>query len=81
MFAEAQAAADFTKMELKAAGLLERVSTITTQYEELVANLRVDLTLLNYDKEQLQKRVEELEKELAAKKESEVVSGEVVEAD
>lgn len=56
--------------ELKVQALLEKISTLTTQYENQVAELRIDLTLLAEsnrelleNKEALETRVAELEAE------------------
>lgn len=46
---------------LKIQALLEKISSLTADYENNVADLRVSLTILTDKNEQLQARVEELE--------------------
>jgi uncharacterized coiled-coil protein SlyX len=43
------------RLQLKNQALLERVSQIVAQYEDRVAELRVDLTLLSNELEELKK--------------------------
>jgi uncharacterized protein YeeX (DUF496 family) len=43
------------KKDLKIQALLERVSTLTAQYENQVSDLRVDVTLLSQELERLNK--------------------------
>lgn len=47
--------------ELKIQALLERISNLTANYENQVAELRVDLTLVTRDKEQLQEQFNSLQ--------------------
>lgn len=47
--------------ELKVQALLEKISNLTAQYENQVADFRVELTMLNQENEQLRTRISELE--------------------
>lgn len=49
--------------ELKNRALLERISTLTTSYENQDAERRIDITVLTQQKEEAEKRVTELEEE------------------
>lgn len=49
------------RKDLKIQALLEKVSNLTTQYENQVADLRVDLTIVSQECEQLRQRIGELE--------------------
>ena len=46
--------------ELKVQALLEKISNLTAQYENQVADFRVELTMLNQENEQLRTRISEL---------------------
>ena len=46
------------KNELKNQALLERVSSLTTQYENQVADLRVELTLVSQERDQLRSELD-----------------------
>jgi hypothetical protein len=41
------------KERLKSAGLLERISAMTAKYEDEIADLRVELTIINEERNQL----------------------------
>ena len=45
--------------DLKSQALLERISQLTTQYEEQVANLRVALTIVSQERDGFKAQVEE----------------------
>jgi hypothetical protein len=47
--------------ELKVQALLEKISTLTTQYENQVADLRVELTMTSAELEAARERINELE--------------------
>jgi len=49
------------RKDLKIQALLEKVSSLTTQYENQVADLRVELTISESMREGLIERVKELE--------------------
>lgn len=49
------------KLHLKVSAYKERVTTLTSEYEEKVADLRVELTLMNYNYQEALQRIEELE--------------------
>jgi uncharacterized protein YeeX (DUF496 family) len=49
------------RKDLKIEALRQRVASLTAQYEDQVADLRVDLTLLSEENENLNKRIQELE--------------------
>ena len=51
---------DNQRLELKNQALLERVSEITTTYENRVADLRVEVTLLTQQKQALEQEVNRL---------------------
>ena len=48
------------RKDLKIQALLEKVSTLTTQYENQIADLRVELTISENEREALAKEVENL---------------------
>lgn len=50
---------DNNKLELKTRALLERISTLTAEYENKVADLRVELTLASQERDSLVREVEE----------------------
>lgn len=52
------------RKDLKIEALLQRVSSLTTEYENRVADLRVELTLEAQERQDAQTRVAELEEEL-----------------
>lgn len=73
------------RTELKVKALLERVSNLTTEYENKVADLRVELTVVSQERdaevEALRNTVAELQASLDANNaRAEVVDGEVLEA-
>lgn len=45
--------------ELKSAGLLERITSLTAKYENEIADLRVELTLLNEENVRLRELVQD----------------------
>lgn len=45
--------------DLKIQALLERISTLTTEYENKIADLRVEVTLKSYENDNLNKKLEE----------------------
>ena len=47
------------KLELKNQALLERISTLTAEYENKVADLRVELTITSRERDSLRTEVEE----------------------
>lgn len=47
--------------ELKVVALRERVSELTTAYEDRAADYRVEITLLTNENEELRRRIVELE--------------------
>lgn len=49
------------RKDLKVQALLEKISNLTTQYENQVADLRVELTVSEIEKQNLEQRVTELE--------------------
>ena len=49
------------RKDLKIQALLEKVSSLTTQYENQVADLRVELTISESEKQTLTERITELE--------------------
>jgi hypothetical protein len=49
------------KKDLKIQALLERISSDKVKYEDEIANLRVDYTIVNKDNEILLARINELE--------------------
>lgn len=51
---------DSKKQELKIRALLEKISSLTTNYENQVADLRVELTLVTEQLEQLAQQMEEM---------------------
>lgn len=59
------------KNELKVQALLEKISTLTTQYENQVADLRVELTLTSQERDSLKFEVEQLRTEHVEAEESE----------
>jgi chromosome segregation ATPase len=70
------------KNALKVQALLERVSSLTTEYENRVADLRVDLTLGAQEKEAVQQELEVVKNELdELRKSLEVTEAAVSEAD
>lgn len=50
------------RKDLKIQALLEKVASLTQNYENQIADLRVDFTLVSQERDNLQSRVEELEK-------------------
>jgi small-conductance mechanosensitive channel len=52
---------EITRKDLKIQALLEKVSQLTTQYENQVADLRVDLTLVSSERDQLHAKVADFE--------------------
>jgi hypothetical protein len=62
------------KNELKVTALLERVSEITTQYENRVADLRVDITVLSQELGEAQAEVKRLSDELVQTRDNGVVT-------
>lgn len=54
---------EYSRDKLKVLAFKERVSTLTTEYEEKIAELRIDLTISEENNRQLQLRVAELEKD------------------
>lgn len=50
----------FDRKELKIQALLEKVSSLTAQYENQVADLRVELTVSEVEKQQAQQELESL---------------------
>lgn len=73
------------RTELKVKALLERVSNLTTEYENKVADLRVELTVVSQERdaevEALRNTVAELQAQLDANNaRAEVVDGEILEA-
>jgi hypothetical protein len=74
------------KLELKIQGLLERISQLTTNYENNIADLRVALTMVTNERDQLRQEMTELkDSEMSFKSpgvvgsEVDTVEGEVVE--
>lgn len=49
------------RKDLKIQALLEKVSSMTAQYENQVADLRVELTISESERQNLQAKVSELE--------------------
>ena len=64
--------------ELKEQALLERIGELTVQYEDKIANLRVELTKMAQAASQTAERIKQLE-ELTVEKNPEVVVSNVVE--
>jgi hypothetical protein len=54
-------AQELDRKDLKVQALLEKISSLTTQYENQVADLRVELTVSELENQSLRKLVEELE--------------------
>lgn len=52
---------DIDRKDLKIQALLEKVSSLTAQYENQVADLRVELTISEAERGELQQKVEDLE--------------------
>ena len=52
------------KNELKNQALLERISSLTTQLENQVADLRVELTITSQERDQLKAELDSLKSEL-----------------
>lgn len=52
--------------ELKVQALLEKISSLTTNYENQVAELRVDVTLLSQEKQELANELSEVREQLEA---------------
>jgi len=48
---------DNQKLELKAQALLERISTLTAEYENKVADLRVELTIISNERDSLKEEL------------------------
>ena len=49
------------RKDLKIQALLEKVSALTTQYENQVADLRVELTISENERETLEKKLQDSE--------------------
>lgn len=49
------------RKDLKIQALLEKVSALTTQYENQVADLRVELTISENEREALEKKLQDSE--------------------
>lgn len=49
------------RKDLKIQALLEKISSLTTNYENQVADLRVELTISEQDNDELKVRIKELE--------------------
>lgn len=68
--------------ELKSQALLERVSQLSTQYENQLADYRVEMTMLASQKQELESEIGQLREEVARLNESvpvaDVVEGEVL---
>lgn len=47
--------------ELKVQALLEKISNLTTNYENQIADMRVDYTLLSQDRDQLREQLDNLD--------------------
>lgn len=47
--------------ELKIQALLEKISNMTAQYENQIADLRVDLTIISQDRDQLRAQLDSLD--------------------
>lgn len=67
--------------ELKEQALLERLGELTVQYENKIADLRVELTNYANKAGQLEKELRVLRQQLDAQRGPEVVEGEVVPQD
>lgn len=59
---------------LKVQALLEKISNLTTNYENQVADMRVDITILGQENQELKAEVESLRPE--AREDADVVSEE-----
>ena len=57
------------RKDLKIQALLEKVSNLTTQYENQVADLRVELTMSEIERSGLDRRIKELESSDASQEE------------
>lgn len=64
------------RKDLKIQALLERVSNLTAEAENKVADLRVDLTMVSQERDELRQRVEELENAQSAKTDQPVATEE-----
>jgi uncharacterized protein YeeX (DUF496 family) len=51
---------DTDRKDLKIQALLEKIGSLTTQYENQVAEMRVDLTLLSNDRDQLREQLDKM---------------------
>jgi hypothetical protein len=51
---------DTDRKDLKIQALLEKIGSLTTQYENQVAEMRVDLTLLSNDRDQLREQLNKM---------------------
>lgn len=60
------------KNELKIQALLEKIGNLSTQYENQVADLRVEITLLSQDKNQLQSEFDAYKAQVDSQKASNV---------
>lgn len=50
------------RKDLKVQALLEKVSSLTTEYTNQIADLRVEVTLVTEERDNLQAQLDELEK-------------------
>lgn len=48
------------RKDLKSRALLERVANLTAEYEEKVADLRVELTIVSQERDQLKAELDEV---------------------
>jgi hypothetical protein len=53
------------RKDLKIQALLEKISSLTTSYENNAADLRVELTLASQERDQVQQELEGLKNEVA----------------
>lgn len=53
------------RKDLKIQALLEKISNLTTQYENQVADYRVDLTVVSSERDEFAERIVQLEQEVA----------------
>lgn len=58
------------KLELKTQALLERISNLTAEYENKVADLRVELTLVTQERDSLLQEVNTLRENVVQEEES-----------
>lgn len=54
---------ELDRKDLKSQALLEKVSQLTTQYENQIADLRVELTVVQYENENLRQELESTKSE------------------